>query len=85
MSEPPLVRCPQCGKDTLAKVMGTGSGLIFKGSGFYLTDYKNTSGSPAKSDTPKTDKTDKGEKPSKPESGATDTKKENKPSGTPGA
>jgi putative FmdB family regulatory protein len=40
MSEAPLVRCPKCGKDTLARVMGTSGALIFKGSGFYLTDYK---------------------------------------------
>ena len=41
MSEPPLVKCPKCGKDTLKRLIGTGGGLIFKGSGFYLTDYKN--------------------------------------------
>lgn len=56
MSEPPLVHCPACNKDTLARVMGTGAGLIFKGSGFYLTDYKKGSSSPAttpkKTDTP---------------------------------
>lgn len=40
MSEAPLVKCPSCGNDTLARVMGGGGGLIFKGSGFYLTDYK---------------------------------------------
>ncbi len=37
----PLVKCPECGKDTLQRLIGTGAGLIFKGSGFYLTDYKN--------------------------------------------
>jgi len=41
ITEDPLVRCPKCGKETLARVMGTGGGVIFKGSGFYLTDYKN--------------------------------------------
>ncbi|HUI10561.1 MAG TPA: zinc ribbon domain-containing protein [Bacteroidota bacterium] len=40
MTEEPLVRCPKCGTDALARVMGTGGGVIFKGSGFYLTDYK---------------------------------------------
>jgi predicted nucleic acid-binding Zn ribbon protein len=44
MSEPPLIHCPQCHTDNLARVMGTGAGLIFKGSGFYLTDYKKESG-----------------------------------------
>jgi len=40
MTEPPLLKCPQCKTDNLARVMGTGAGLIFKGTGFYLTDYK---------------------------------------------
>jgi putative FmdB family regulatory protein len=40
ISAPPLVRCPNCHTDSLARVVGAGSGLIFKGSGFYLTDYK---------------------------------------------
>ncbi|MDH3251794.1 MAG: zinc ribbon domain-containing protein [Ignavibacteria bacterium] len=40
MKEDPLVRCPNCGTDNLTRVLGSGSGLIFKGSGFYLTDYK---------------------------------------------
>lgn len=41
ITAPPLVKCPECGKDTLQRLIGTGAGLIFKGSGFYLTDYKN--------------------------------------------
>ena len=40
MTEPPLTHCPKCKTDRLTRVMGTGSGLIFKGSGFYRTDYK---------------------------------------------
>jgi putative FmdB family regulatory protein len=42
ISEPPLVRCPKCNNDTLARVIGSGAGLIFRGSGFYLTDYKKS-------------------------------------------
>ena len=42
MSEQPLTKCPSCGKDTLQRLIGGGSGLIFKGSGFYLTDYKKS-------------------------------------------
>ena len=45
IKELPLVKCPKCGKNTLAKLIGGGAGLVFKGSGFYLTDYKKTSAS----------------------------------------
>jgi len=58
MSEKPLVRCPKCGTDSLARVMGGGGGLIFKGSGFYLTDYKKgpkEKGSAPAGGTPKKD------------------------------
>lgn len=47
MSEPPLLHCPACETDGLQRIMGTGAGLIFKGSGFYLTDYKKASSTPA--------------------------------------
>lgn len=40
MTEPKLVKCPACGKDKLTRLIGSGSGVIFKGSGFYETDYK---------------------------------------------
>ncbi|MBO8130680.1 MAG: zinc ribbon domain-containing protein [Candidatus Marinimicrobia bacterium] len=36
----PLKICPKCGKDTIRRVISGGIGLIFKGSGFYITDYK---------------------------------------------
>lgn len=38
MSDRPLRKCPTCGARAERKVTG-GSGLIFKGSGFYITDY----------------------------------------------
>ncbi len=44
-SEPELTKCPNCGKESLKRLIGAGAGLIFKGSGFYLTDYKNKSAS----------------------------------------
>ncbi|MFC2093565.1 FmdB family zinc ribbon protein [Bacteroidota bacterium] len=37
----PLKTCSKCGKETLQKQISGGAGLIFKGSGFYITDYKN--------------------------------------------
>lgn len=43
MSDPPIGTCPVCGAAAERRVSG-GSGLIFKGSGFYITDYKNKSG-----------------------------------------
>ena len=36
----PIRRCPQCGESTLKRLLGTGAGIIFKGSGFYQTDYR---------------------------------------------
>jgi putative FmdB family regulatory protein len=36
--------CPKCGKKKAKRMLGTGAGLIFKGSGFYTTDYKKSSG-----------------------------------------
>ncbi len=44
IKEEPLVHCPNCHTDNLVRVVGAGSGLIFKGSGFYLTDYKRDIG-----------------------------------------
>jgi hypothetical protein len=38
-----LRKCPKCGKNTLKRLIGTGAGLIFKGSGFYITDYRSDS------------------------------------------
>lgn len=43
MKDEPLKTCPKCKKRSLKRLVGGGSGLIFKGSGFYITDYKNKS------------------------------------------
>jgi putative FmdB family regulatory protein len=42
MSEPPLTECPQCGK-RVRRLIGGGMGIIFKGSGFYVTDNRKSS------------------------------------------
>src|SRR5690349_19348134 len=42
-SEKPLKKCPKCGKPKLRRVFGTGAAVIFKGSGFYQTDYRSES------------------------------------------
>jgi predicted nucleic acid-binding Zn ribbon protein len=48
MSAEPLTECPQCG-GSLKRIIGTGAGPIFKGSGFYQTDYKSNSSQNKKS------------------------------------
>ena len=49
----PLKKCPKC-KGKLRRLIGTGAGLIFKGSGFYITDYKKKKdGDAAKASQPK--------------------------------
>jgi len=45
MSSDLLVVCPKCGKASLKRQMSGGTGLIFKGSGYYLTDYKKSGSS----------------------------------------
>jgi putative FmdB family regulatory protein len=40
MTDAKLMKCPKCHKNKLARLIGSGSGMIFKGSGFYETDYK---------------------------------------------
>lgn len=39
MSDKPLNKCPKCNKG-VKRLIGSGSGIIFKGSGFYATDYR---------------------------------------------
>lgn len=39
----PLKKCPACKKMQLQRLIGGGAGLIFKGSGFYITDYRSDS------------------------------------------
>ncbi len=60
MTDEPIKTCPECGGE-VKKLIGAGAGLIFKGSGFYITDYKNNSSSSSK---PKTNG-NKTEKPTK--------------------
>jgi putative FmdB family regulatory protein len=44
--DPPIRDCPKCTKrDCVEQIISGGSGLIFKGSGFYITDYKRKSSS----------------------------------------
>jgi putative FmdB family regulatory protein len=43
ISEAPLTKCPKCGKKKLRRLFGTGAAVLFKGSGFYETDYRSES------------------------------------------
>src|SRR4051812_45904510 len=74
MKDAPLTKCPKCKKAGLKRLIGGGAGLIFKGTGFYITDYKNKK---------PTDKGAGGETaaPTKTDSGPakTDAKTESKP------
>ena len=59
MNDKPKKKCQNCGKNTAVRLIGGGSGLIFKGSGFYITDYKNKKTSESKSDKKESKKADK--------------------------
>jgi putative FmdB family regulatory protein len=39
----PQTKCPKCKKKKLRRLFGAGAGLVFKGSGFYQTDYRSES------------------------------------------
>ncbi len=41
ITDEPIDSCPEC-KGKVRRIIGTGAGIIFKGSGFYQTDYKNS-------------------------------------------
>ena len=86
-SEEPLKKCPACKKKKLQRLIGAGAAIIFKGSGFYQTDYRSDSyKSAAKADEakPTTEKTGtdatKTTSDTKDTSGSA-TKKDDKPAG----
>ncbi len=43
MRDAPKRKCPQCSKNSLERLIGTGAAVLFKGSGFYQTDYRSKS------------------------------------------
>lgn len=66
ITAPVLKKCPSCGKAKLERLIGTGSAVMFKGGGFYETDYRSESykkaakadsdaAKPAAESTPKSD------------------------------
>ena len=52
MSESPRVKCEACGSTRMIRLLGTGAGILFKGSGFYETDYKKNGGGGGKNWSP---------------------------------
>ena len=47
MKDDALTTCPICAQESLQRLIGAGAGLVFKGSGYYLTDYKRSSSAPS--------------------------------------
>jgi putative FmdB family regulatory protein len=81
MSADPIKKCPVCGKNKVKRLIGAGAGLIFKGSGFYITDYREQGYTDkAKADKPpetKESATSSGDAAAK--SGESSTAKDSKP------
>jgi putative FmdB family regulatory protein len=73
----PLRTCPECKQESLRRLPGIGAGLIFKGSGFYITDYKKNgngqSGKPADKKEKDSSTESKAESSNKTSSGKKDT------------
>lgn len=60
----PVRKCPECGRLKVKRLLGTGAGIIFKGSGFYQTDYRSDSyKKAADKDKPTKEKSEKKESP----------------------
>ncbi len=81
MSANPSKKCPECGKMQLKRLIGAGAGVIFKGSGFYETDYRSESYKKSKEDakaTPKKDSKPKDKKAKTDTKPKADSKKKSK-------
>ena len=59
MTDAKLRKCPKCGKFKLQRLIGSGAGIIFKGSGFYETDYKTKTSTDVSSSAAETQTTPK--------------------------
>lgn len=88
-SEPPLTKCPKCKKNKLERLFGGGGAIIFKGGGFYETDYRRAGEkAPAEDSAPAAESKSESKaetpapaaesKPAKPESKGSGSKKKGK-------
>ena len=86
-SDDPLTKCPECSRNKLQRLFGTGGAVIFKGAGFYETDYRRAGQTPEKGEgeatKPQTGEAKAETKPETPSpaSEGTPTKPESKGSG----
>jgi putative FmdB family regulatory protein len=83
MNDPLLKKCPECGKPKLRRLIGAGAAIVFKGSGFYQTDYRSESyKKKAEAETKSSESSSSASSDSKPagESKASETKSETKSS-----
>jgi putative FmdB family regulatory protein len=83
MTDRPRAKCPVCGKPASRKISG-GAGLVFKGSGFYITDYGKDGKGPRKPESEKAAAEGKSDTAAKPDAKAA-TKAESKPESKSGA
>ena len=69
MTDPVKRKCPRCGAMKLERLIGTGAGVIFKGGGFYETDYRSESyKKAAEAEKPKSDSKADSKSDAKPDS-----------------
>jgi putative FmdB family regulatory protein len=82
ISAPVKRKCPECGELRLKRLIGAGAAVMFKGSGFYQTDYRSESykkRAAEETSTPSETKTDKAaDSPSKPKKESADTREAKK-------
>jgi len=81
MSARKLRTCPECGKRKLVRLVGAGAGVIFRGSGFYETDYKRKQSKPASSSSSSSSSSDDSSKSKSKSHGAASSSKTSGDSG----